>query len=99
MVLEFMKSILDEAKILVNKDRQQDYGDPRDDFERIATIWSTLLSNKLETNLTSSEVGAMMIALKLSRAVHKNKRDNWIDIAGYAHCADLCTTYTTIQYD
>ena len=26
----------------------------------------------------------MMIALKLSRTAFKNKRDNWIDIAGYA---------------
>jgi hypothetical protein len=82
------QSILVEAARLVDTDRAQDYGDPRDDFKRIATIWSTLLENKLNTDLTSD-----MIALKLSRAVHNNKRDNWIDIAGYAHCADLCTTY------
>ena len=66
---------------------------PQDDFKRIATIWSTLLENKLNVDLTPTEVGAMMIALKLSRTAFKNKRDNWIDIAGYAHCADLCSTY------
>lgn len=87
------QSILVEAAKIVDNDRADDYGDPRDDFKRIATIWSTLLENKLNVDLTPSEVGAMMIALKLSRAAHSNKRDNWIDIAGYAHCADLCTTY------
>ena len=87
------QSILVEAARLVDNDRAKDYGDPRDDFKRIATIWSTLLENKLNVDLTPSEVGAMMIALKLSRTAFKNKRDNWIDIAGYAHCADLCSTY------
>ena len=87
------QSILVEASRLVNTDRQADYGHPTDDFKRIATMWSALLGNKLNTDLTPSEVGAMMIALKLSRTAHKNKRDNWIDIAGYAHCADLCSTY------
>ena len=86
-------SILVEAARLVDGDRQQDYGHPQDDCKRIATIWSTLLENKLNVDLTPSEVGAMMIALKLSRTAFKNKRDNWIDIAGYAHCADLCTNY------
>ena len=87
------QSILVEAARLVDTDRANDYGDPRDDFKRIATIWSTLLENKLNTDLTSDEVGAMMIALKLSRSVYNKKRDNWIDIAGYAHCADICTNY------
>lgn len=86
-------SILVEAARLVDGDRQSDYGHPQDDFKRIATIWSALLENKLNVDLTPSEVGAMMIALKLSRTAFKNKRDNWIDIAGYAHCADLCSTY------
>ena len=86
-------SILVEAARLVDGDRQSDYGHPQDDFKRIATIWSTLLENKLNVDLTPTEVGAMMIALKLSRTAFKNKRDNWIDIAGYAHCADLCSTY------
>lgn len=90
-------SILVEAARLVDGDRQSDYGHPQDDFKRIATIWSALLENKLNTDLTSSEVGAMMIALKLSRTAFKNKRDNWIDIAGYAHCADLCSTYNSNQ--
>tara|TARA_Y100000361_G_scaffold152197_1_gene171120 strand:- start:939 stop:1220 length:282 start_codon:yes stop_codon:yes gene_type:complete len=87
------QSILVEAARLVDGDRNADYGHPADDFNRIATIWSALLENKLNTDLTSTEVGAMMIALKLSRTAFKNKRDNWIDIAGYAHCADLCSTY------
>lgn len=87
------QSILVEAARLVETDRHADYGHPEDDFKRIATIWSTLLEGNLKEDLTPVHVASMMIALKLSRTVFKNKRDNWIDIAGYAHCADLCTNY------
>ncbi len=93
------QSILVEASRLVTKDRQDDYGHPEDDFKRIATIWSTLLGDNLKEDLTPVHVASMMIALKLSRSAFKNKRDNWIDIAGYAHCADVCSTYTPPTYD
>jgi len=85
------KSILSEAADIVGNSRQDDYGDPTEDFNRISTIWSTLLENKLQTELTPGDVAVMMIALKLSRATNKHKRDNWVDIAGYAQCGDMCT--------
>ena len=88
-----MNNILEEAQRLVNTDRHKDYGDPSEDFSRIATIWSTLLSERLSEDLTPEDVAIMMIALKLSRAVFNYKRDNWIDIAGYAHCTDLCSQH------
>ena len=79
------QSILVEAARLVDGARQSDYGHPADDFKRIATIWSALLENKLNTDLTSSEVGAMMIALKLSRTAFKNKRDNYVIVGSRSH--------------
>ncbi len=85
------KSILAEAADIVGNSRQDDYGDPTEDFSRISTIWSVLLENKLQTELTPGDVAVMMIALKLSRATNKHKRDNWVDIAGYAQCGDMCT--------
>jgi hypothetical protein len=85
------RSILSEAADIVGNSRQDDYGDPTEDFNRISTIWSTLLENKLQTELTPGDVAVMMIALKLSRAAFKHKRDNWVDIAGYAQCGDMCT--------
>ena len=88
-----MNNILEEAQRLVNTDRHHDYGDPSEDFSRIATIWTTLLAERLLEDLTPEDVAIMMIALKLSRAVFNYKRDNWIDIAGYAHCADLCSQH------
>ena len=65
------KSILSEAADIVGNSRQDDYGDPTEDFNRISTIWSTLLENKLQTELTPGDVAVMMIALKLSRATNK----------------------------
>ena len=85
------RSILSEAADIVGNSRQDDYGDPTEDFNRISTIWSILLENKLQTELTPGDVAVMMIALKLSRATNKHKRDNWVDIAGYAQCGDMCT--------
>ena len=32
----------------------------------------------------------LLAALKLSRETHQRKRDNWVDIAGYARCGSLC---------
>lgn len=87
-------SILFEAYHLVSKDRKEDYGDVLKDFTRTSTIWSSLLEDRLKSNLTPVDVAVMMIALKLSRtAFKKDKRDNWVDIAGYAHLADLCSKH------
>jgi hypothetical protein len=34
-------------------------------------------------------VALAMIALKITRQMHSNKKDNWIDIAGYARIGDI----------
>jgi hypothetical protein len=77
------ESILAEAARIVAGDRQADYGDMRASFGRIATIWSAIL----DTRVSPRDVARCMIALKLSRDLHRPKRDNLVDIAGYAHCA------------
>ncbi len=80
------ESILQEAERLVNGDRQQSYGDASESFERIADFWHAYLKTKLkgDAHISAKDVAAMMILLKISRSVTCNKRDNWVDIAGYA---------------
>jgi len=39
---------------------------------------------------TAREVAMFMVCVKLSRETHQRKRDNWVDIAGYAKCGSLC---------
>lgn len=80
------KSILKEADSLVNGDRQQDYGPPEEDFERTARMWTALKG----VEFTAADVALFMICIKLSRQAHCPKRDNWVDMAGYAECGARC---------
>ncbi len=80
------KDVLVEALKLTTGDRQNQYGAPDQDFERTAQMWSALKGVKF----TTQEVAMFQICIKLSRNTHQSKRDNWVDIAGYARCGDVC---------
>lgn len=81
-----MESILQEAERITDGDRNADYGDPNIDFKRIAGMWSALKGVKFEPH----EVADMMICVKLSRNRTRPKRDNYVDMAGYAKCGHRC---------
>lgn len=83
---EAFEDVLDEAMRITKGDRNAQYGPPQQDFERVATMWSALKG----VEFTQREVAMFMICLKLSRETHQRKRDNWVDIAGYARCGSMC---------
>jgi hypothetical protein len=85
------ESVLDEAKRITSTDRQSDYGHPRDDFARTALMWTGIFGGKLREgeSITASDVPLCMIAVKLARQAHRHKRDNLVDIAGYARTAAM----------
>ena len=77
--------LLEEAKILINGPRAEQYGSALINHERIATIWNVLLQRKLLSKITPEEVTMMMIGLKLARLSQDvDQNDTWIDIIGYA---------------
>jgi len=80
------KDILEEALELTTGARQAQYGPPTQDFDRTAKMWSALKG----IEFTARDVALFMICIKLSRETHQKKRDNWVDIAGYARCGDIC---------
>lgn len=82
-------NILEEANKLVYGDRNEDYGHPFDDFSKTATMWSMILG----TEVTPEQVGLCMIAVKLSRQINKPKRDNLVDLAGYAATIEMIEEY------
>lgn len=80
--------VLDDAKELIVGDRNKTYGSPTENFQNTADIWNVLLGHKLQEGqrITSTEVATLMIALKLARTIAQPKRDNFVDMAGYAAC-------------
>jgi hypothetical protein len=86
------EDILAEAFRITRGSRQASYGPPDQDFRRTAGMWSALFGSKLKDGVTfeSRDVALAMILLKTSRETHQRKRDNWVDIAGYASCGSQC---------
>ena len=84
------ETILDEAKRLVYGDREQDYGHPKVDFGRTATLWRAYFQARGQgaVNVDASDVARMMMLLKISRLLHCYHRDSAVDIAGYAATLD-----------
>lgn len=81
------EDVLEEALRITKGDRNAQYGPPDQDFRRTAAMWSALKGVEFEPR----EVALFMVCLKLSREIHQRKRDNWVDIAGYARCGSLCS--------
>jgi hypothetical protein len=80
------EDVLEEALRITKGDRNVSYGSPVDDFARTAAMWTAIKGVQFE----AKDVALFMIAVKLSREAHCSKRDNAIDIAGYARCLSLC---------
>ena len=81
--------LLSTAADYVMKHRNKSYGEPDEDFQRIAAIASAMGFRFGEDGrtLTGSDVALFMIALKTSRlAWNPTHEDSWTDIAGYAAC-------------
>lgn len=84
-----MKSILEEANEIVSGERAQDYGCAKDSFETISGITEYLLSTDELAKIAGGVIAPtvvckMLIALKLTRESYKHKRDNLVDLCGYA---------------
>jgi hypothetical protein len=86
-----VETVLDEASRITDGARHADYGHPRDDFARTALMWTGILAGKLreDAEVTAADVPLCMIAVKLARQSHRHKRDNLVDIAGYARTASM----------
>ena len=71
--------ILETAKHLVNGDRADAYGPPKENFKRIADGWSVIL----QADVSAEQVALCMAWLKIARLVHGPHEDSYIDAAAY----------------
>jgi hypothetical protein len=78
------RAILTDASLCVCIDRNVQYGEPEDNFDVIAGMWSAYLG----VPVTAGAVADMMILFKVGRnaTAERASRDTYVDIAGYAAC-------------
>jgi len=84
--------VLVEASSAINGSRQTNYGNPEDNFLRIARVWNAYLKNigivkPGDRILSNADTAAMMILMKTGRLANSiDHKESWVDIAGYAAC-------------
>lgn len=78
------ENILELAKEVITKNRNDRYGEPEKNFNTIAEFWS----NYKGVDFTATDVAIMMTLLKIVRIKNgKPHLDNFVDAIGYLACA------------
>jgi len=81
--------IEEEARRLVDGDRQDAYGPPEENLFMIARFWTFYLGTQINWGFTAKQVAEMMVLLKLARnASGPTHRDNYVDMIGYTIIAE-----------
>lgn len=79
--LAIADSVLEQAGELMRVDRMAEYGDPRENFQRIATMYQAYSGNETKPG----DVAVFLALVKISRlASSLEKKDSWDDLAAYA---------------
>jgi hypothetical protein len=82
--------ILQEAYKIVNQDRQNTYGHPKDDYTKVVNIFETLTGKQLTIN----EAILFMVSVKLARLrtnleAGQLHHDTLLDTIGYLTCLNM----------
>ena len=82
-------TILTTASELITKDREHQYGSPKDNLGTIAELWHTYLTgSKNDGKITAHDVAVMMCLVKIARIASGNvKADSYTDLCGYGAIA------------
>lgn len=83
-------NIFDEAKEIILGDREETYGHPSKNLERIAIQWTLYLRQKYNKQIiiSAEDICWMMTVLKMVRQMNSEKRDNLVDAIGYIGLID-----------
>lgn len=77
------EDMLEQARVTVSTDRNASYGEPGDNFQKIADLWTGYTGQLF----TAADVANMMILVKVARLRgNLSHLDSWVDVAGYAAC-------------
>ena len=81
------KDVLETAIKCVCRDRENEYGSPKENLESIARYLTEYTRSKYGVQIpyTGKDVALIMMFVKIAReATGCGKLDNWVDMAGYA---------------
>jgi hypothetical protein len=79
------ETVCQEAQRLTHSDRNTSYGHPLDNFCITIDMLNARFRGKLKEPFTIEEFAEIQIICKLGRQANSSKRDNLVDIAGYAN--------------
>ena len=84
--------ILKKANECVTGYRQEDYGNPEDNFKLIATLWEPYIRSRCvfeaDVCIEPQDVAILMSLLKIARiATGTQTEDSFVDACGYLACA------------
>ncbi len=81
------KEFLSKANVLVEGDRQKDYGDKLHNHSNIAKLWSAYLDKEI----TAHDAAVMLALLKVARTKFgQPTEDTYVDAAAYMAIAGEC---------
>lgn len=78
------EKVLQDAAVIIRGQRDEQYGGPESNFERIAKIWTVIFGREF----TREDVAMAMVAVKVARFASGAgfQPDTWTDIIGYGAC-------------
>ena len=80
------KEFLSKANVLVEGDRQKDYGDKLHNHSNIAKLWSAYL----DIEITAHDVAILMALLKVARTkLGQVSDDTYVDMSAYSAIAGV----------
>lgn len=86
--------VLADAAACVCQDRNNEYGEPEDNFEVIGKLWGAFLTARcappgVTVEVGPEEVAEMMALFKIGRlsTAYRPGWDSFVDCAGYIACA------------
>jgi hypothetical protein len=90
--------ILQEAYKIVNQDRQNTYGHPKDDYTKVINIYQTLTGKELTIN----DAILFMVSVKLARLrtnleAGNLHHDTLLDTIGYLTCLNMIHHHTETE--
>jgi hypothetical protein len=90
--------ILQEAYKIVNQDRQNTYGHPKDDYTKVINIYQTLTGKELTIN----DAILFMVSVKLARLrtnleAGQLHHDTLLDTIGYLTCLNMIHHHTETE--